>query len=254
MTQSSGSWRISFLRLIAEVEGHLIPIWPTGRRADAVSGSGPNWHLPTHPRPISVDRLEGFFLYNITIGTRARTALEVGTGFGYSTLWLGGAIHELWKGHGWVGTLDSGSEGNLGSQGRDFAAWAFKRLGLTPTVVLGAGTSPEDLAEFVGSRSIDILFIDGNHHGDQPRADFEGAYPHLSERGVVIWHDHEERYGVPRAVQTAESRGFSSHIFDTSCCVAISVRRRADTRIIEQAFETARSHEFLPLPDGGQAS
>ena len=85
-------WREHFLAGMADVEGRLDSNWPQGRRPDAVPGSGGNFSLPGFSRPVSVDRIEGRFLYNLAVQLQARVALEIGTGFGYSTLWLAGGV------------------------------------------------------------------------------------------------------------------------------------------------------------------
>lgn len=48
---------------------------------------------------------------------------------------------------------------------------------------------------------IDLLYIDGDHVYEAVRADFEAWWPRVGGRGVVIFHDYDERHpGVKRLV------------------------------------------------------
>lgn len=41
----------------------------------------------------------------------------------------------------------------------------------------------------IGNHRFDLVFIDGLHHADQVKKDFENAMNHLSDRGFIVFHD-----------------------------------------------------------------
>ena len=245
MSATDFAWRSEFLSGIRLVQERLTPIWLSGRRPDAIPGSGYHWTLPGFSRPVSVDRIEAFFLYNLAVALRIQSAVEIGTGFGYSTLWLAGGVYEVWGDEGWVGTIDSLKEGGLGAIGTDFAAWAVEYLGLGHVITRLVGTSPTDVAGLVGGRRVELAFIDGNHQGEQPLRDFMSLTRHLAARGVVVWHDFDKRYSVPRVVEKAAELGFAYRVFPTSCGVAVSYREPTVEGWVEIAFRAAANHDFV---------
>ncbi|NHJ00984.1 MAG: O-methyltransferase [Candidatus Heimdallarchaeota archaeon] len=48
-------------------------------------------HIPMIKRSLAITPEEGQFLFNLVIATQAKTIIEIGTSFGYSTIWLGAA-------------------------------------------------------------------------------------------------------------------------------------------------------------------
>ena len=50
--------------------------------------------LPTEKRSLAILREEGLFLYNLVRAMRAKFIIEIGTSFGYSTIWLAAAAKE----------------------------------------------------------------------------------------------------------------------------------------------------------------
>lgn len=51
--------------------------------------------LPTEERSLAITRDEGKFLYLLVKAMRAKVVIEIGTSFGYSTIWLAAAVSEI---------------------------------------------------------------------------------------------------------------------------------------------------------------
>ncbi len=241
------SWRSIFLEGIKRVENRLSPIWEGGRRIDARPRVGRHWILPGCDRPVSVATTEGYFLYNLASILKARNVLEIGTGFGYSTLWLAGGVYEVYREDAWVGTIDSLQEGNIGLKGQRFARWASKTIKLDSIISFFTGSSPKDLPSILQGRTVDLAFIDGYHHNGQPFHDFAGLLPFLGMSGTVIWHDYDDRYSVPGDVHKSLAFGFQYRVFPTSCGMAVGFTNPNCIKLIEDAFEAALLQQFIGL-------
>src|SRR5205085_1121988 len=62
-------------------------------------------------------------------------------------------------------------------------------FGLTEQVTPVVGDSTEAGAAFGGK--IRMLFIDGDHSFDGTKRDFDAWYPHVSDTGLVCFHDYQ---------------------------------------------------------------
>jgi predicted O-methyltransferase YrrM len=51
--------------------------------------------LPTEERSLAITREEGEFLYLLVKAMNAKVVIEIGTSFGYSTIWLAAAVSEI---------------------------------------------------------------------------------------------------------------------------------------------------------------
>ena len=184
--------------------------------------------------------MEGYFLFNLCYLAEARSGFEIGTGSGYSALWLSAGIVDASGTQGWFGSMDDHSEGGIGDAGHEFATRAILELGFENTVRLFVGTSPSDVQRFLDGRTLDVVFIDGNHHGEHPIADYEALKPYLEESAIIIWHDVHPSYRTPAAVAHAREDGFHTDVFATSCRIAVSWRVPSRRPMIMKAFEDAR--------------
>lgn len=81
------------------------------------------------------------------------------------------------------------------------------RVGVEPTFVaqyeIFQGTSDEYFAySFDIDRKFDVIFIDGLHHADQVKRDFENALECLNDQGFILIHDtlpeNEQGTLIPR--------------------------------------------------------
>lgn len=226
-----------FLDQLKLVHGKLQVIWPEGRNP-CVPGDGRHWRLPSFARPVSVGRVEAFLLYNLAVTFAPRIIVEIGTGFGYSSLWLAAGATASGS-PSILFTIDDHSEGGLGHEGLRFARWASKVTGLHNKIRFVHGSSPEVLSTILNEARIDFSFIDGNHHGEQSYLDFKGVSETMDQGGIIVWHDVDQRYAVPQAFQRAMDEGWRGKIFYTSCRLGVSYKKPEYEVLIDRAFEAA---------------
>jgi hypothetical protein len=78
-----------------------------------------------------------------------------------------------------------------------------------PVVQVLKGDSLQRVKQF-RNKSLDFIYIDGNHNYEAVKADIEAWYPKLRKNGVMAGHDYEDPKwpGVKKAVdEWAESKG-----------------------------------------------
>ena len=225
--------------IIAEIHRQLDPIWLNGRRDDAVSGSGPNWTLRGVSRPVAVDELEGRFLSEIVTQTGRNNAVEIGTGFGYSAFWIALGLSHAPNSTGELHTFDNLQEGGLGRRGHEFARSIAQRCGFGHLIKFHIGSSREIESKTLRQRSIDFVFIDGNHNDGQPYQDYLSLKPFLEDDAIIVWHDHDERYSVPEDVNRMCHDGYEKLVFKSSCQIAVTFRESRWTETIRKAFQTS---------------
>jgi broad specificity phosphatase PhoE/predicted O-methyltransferase YrrM len=232
---------VHFLTEIERVHAELSVTWPEGRNP-CIATDGQHWTLPPFDRPVSVGRVEARFLANIATLLAPQATIEIGTGFGYSTLWLAaGALAA--DHHAIVYSVDNLSEGGLGHTGLQFVRRAARLTGVGKAIRLVHGDSPNVLAE-IPIKNFMLAFIDGNHRGDQPHRDFEAIAKRMNPEGIVVWHDVDSRYTVPSAWERSLAEGWQGKIFDTSCRIGVTFRSDSARRAIDRAFDAA-SHLTL---------
>lgn len=175
----------TFVRRLTPVHARLA----AGNRPD-------NWRLHTHPTPCSIAFPEGVAMATFIVRHHLRSAFEIGTGFGYSTVWIAMAM-ETCRGH--VTTVDNYMEEKIGHRAsskqvhpdaecRRFALEALDLCGVRSIVTLHADVWPSARPLLPGS--VDFLFIDGHHYGTAPTDDFIACAPALHMPGcAVFFHD-----------------------------------------------------------------
>jgi len=134
-----------FLEQLDELHIQLEEIWPNGREAVCCAKDGHHFTLKGFSRPVSIGRVEAYILYNISKRFSVKRAFEIGTGFGYSSLWLAAAIVANYGNYGWLGSIDNQSEGELGNIGLEFARAAAQSLGISPVTHYFVGGSRKDI-------------------------------------------------------------------------------------------------------------
>lgn len=126
------------------------------------------------------------------------------------------------------------------------------KIGVDPAAGSGAdfiGTSDEYFEEIAGRDVLfDLIFIDGLHHADQVKKDFENSLRHLAPNGFIVLHDcnpqSEDVARVPRAgkkgawlgdvykficsLPTYDGIDFRTGNFDHGCCVVWRADRKAE--------------------------
>ncbi|MFX0086385.1 MAG: O-methyltransferase [Candidatus Hodarchaeota archaeon] len=129
--------------------------------------------IPTRERSLAIPREEGIFLYLLARSMRARVIVEIGTSFGYSTIWLAAAAKEE---NGKVISFD------VLPEKIDEAAKNLKKAGLDDVVELILGDAHILLEKI--AHSADIVFLDSDKR-DYP--DFiELALKKLRVGGVIL--------------------------------------------------------------------
>lgn len=229
-----------FLRRIRILQAQLTPIWENGRPPKIDPHEGPHWTLPGRSRPVSIGRVESYLLFNLVVHTVARKVFEIGTGFGYSSWWLAGGTAQL-DGQRWLGSLDNYTEGTLGIDGFNFAKSGASRLGLADFVHYFWGNSPDIVSQSIGRQRIDLVFIDGDHLGNQPIIDYQAVVQFLHSKSIVVFHDATERYSVPRAILMAKKDGWIPIVLPTSCDMAVCIKDQTQRVLIEKSFQLARN-------------
>ena len=234
-----------FNNKIEDLHSILETVWPSGREKSCTASDGHHYSLPGHTRPVSLGRVESHFLFNLVVAVRAKRVFEIGTAFGYSSFWLGFAVHLLDAAHGWVGSIDNHSEGTLGREGFDFAHKTAEHIGLTGNIQYFVGNSPTDIHKYLTS-SVDLAFIDGDHNGLQPAEDYRGLKPYLENARLLVWHDVQARYNVKDGLSEAIADGWSPIVFPTSCRMCVCYKHYSDWTAAISAFQHA---EQLTLMD-----
>jgi predicted O-methyltransferase YrrM len=123
-----------------------------------------------------VSRETGRLLSTIAAGMQANRILEIGTAYGYSTLWMALAQPRLGK----IWTI----EPNI--QRTDVALTYFRRAGEDDYIEI-FNTPALELLENFPQRNLDIVFIDANK--DEYRDYLDLVLPMLKLSGVVIVDD-----------------------------------------------------------------
>jgi len=214
-------------------------LWPEGREESCCKSDGPHFTVNGYDRPVSIGQVEARLLFNLCSLRKVRTAFEIGTGFGYSSLWIASAIVKTYGQNGWVGSLDNYSEGGLGIKGLEFARSSSRSMGLDNIIHYIVGTSPDDIDPSTVPE-IDFGFIDGNHNGNQPTRDYRALQTVLSSAGAIAFHDANSRYTVSEAIACAINDGWSPIVFPTSCRICVCYKKEEDFSLAIRAFEAAR--------------
>ena len=148
---------------------------------------------------------------------RPTVLVELGSHNGYSTFAFAQAIQNLglstraYAVDTWAGDVHAGFYDN------DIYEAVEKRATqhYGQTLTLMRMTFDEALGHFADG-SVDLLHIDGQHHYEDVKHDFETWLPKMSQRGVVYFHDidvHERGFGVYQlwSEVTARYPHFSFH-------------------------------------------
>jgi predicted O-methyltransferase YrrM len=150
-----------------------------------------------------VPRVEGELLYQIALGSAARSIVEVGTSYGFSGLFWGAALTRI---GGTLNTID------ISRKKFDSSQATFARAGLAKTVVNHLGDAMDILPTIAGP--IDLAFMDS---GDKKstRALFDLIWPRIRRGGGVITDNV--------TTHKAELAEFVSHVRGLSDASSIEV-------------------------------
>jgi predicted O-methyltransferase YrrM len=163
---------------------------------------------------------------------KPNVCVEIGSARGKSTCAVGLALRR--NGFGKLYAIDPHSTTNWNDTASvdSFAIFNehLQKAGVTGYVEIVRKTSAEAAKGW--DKKIDIIFIDGDHSYEGVKADWELFLPHLTEFGVVIFHDtiwdlkpdtHITRadMGVPRFVDELRTAGYPVITIDQDCGVSL---------------------------------
>jgi predicted O-methyltransferase YrrM len=115
----------------------------------------------------------GDFLRSLTVGKKAGTILELGTSYGYSTLFLADAARQS---GGKVISIDSEKHK------QDYAADMLGKAGLADHVEFRCGDALKIVEDLAGPFDLVLLDIWKNLY----LPCFEAVYPKLAEEGIIV--------------------------------------------------------------------
>jgi predicted O-methyltransferase YrrM len=178
-----------------------------------------NYKLKNKKFPYSCTDEEGLLLYFTIIENGLKSGFEIATAFGYSSCFIGLAMK---KNAGHLISVDCYIEEfkenyhyseseiaklNLSEnvpEGLSFARRQAKKLKIDDVVDFKIGISPYDIPKLIDQPTLDFVFIDGGHFGEQPTKDFLAVSPYLSKKCAVIFHDNNFNPYVFNAIKVAE--------------------------------------------------
>jgi predicted O-methyltransferase YrrM len=114
----------------------------------------------------------GWFLHSLVIGRKPRRIMELGTSFGYSTLFLADAARSCGA---TVTSID------VDGAKQDYASRMMKKAGIGDCVEFRCGDVLDVLADDPGPFDLILLDI----WKDMYVAAFEAVYPKLSDEGII---------------------------------------------------------------------
>ena len=163
--------------------------------------------LSNHYHPWSMKEHEAKIVYDLIVQNELKSGFEIATAFGISASVMGQALK---KTGGKLVTMDAYVEENfnysggydintklvqnIDADGYKMAKKLIEVLGISDTVALEIGWSPDDTGGIIertfGSNKLDFAFIDGGHTQAQIDADVKAVYPYLADDAILLFHDH----------------------------------------------------------------
>ncbi|MEI9898291.1 MAG: class I SAM-dependent methyltransferase [Chthoniobacter sp.] len=174
----------------------------------------------------------GWLLYGLARSMKPQVCVEIGSARGKSACAVGLAL--LRNGGGKLYAIDPHRPTNWNdTNSMDSLAVLtnhLQKVGVGEFVEIVRQTSTEAAAGW--QRSIDLLFIDGDHSYEGVKADWELFVPKMSEFGVVVFHDtiwdlrpdprlSRDDMGVPRFVDELRAAGYPVITIDQNFGVSL---------------------------------
>jgi predicted O-methyltransferase YrrM len=158
--------------------------------------------MPTVDDAAAIPRETGQFLHAVVLGCKPKRAVEIGTSYGYSGVWIGSALA---MSGGRLTTIDRLPHKS------DAARENYTAAGLGDVIELRTGSADEVLAKLDGP--IDFVFNDADK--ENCRTYIELLAPKLSPHAVIVTDNttsHAEQLGS--FVEWLRGRGefFSTHV------------------------------------------
>jgi len=160
-----------------------------------------------------------WLLYGLARSIKPKVCVEIGSARGKSACAVGLALRR--NGGGKLYAIDphSPTQWNDADSTDSFAIITkhLQKAGVSDYVEIVRKTSKEAAAGW--PRPIDLIFIDGDHSYEGVKADWDLFIPHVSEFGVVVFHDtiwdlrpdpklSRGDMGVPRFVDELRTAGY----------------------------------------------
>lgn len=227
----------TFLKSLGKAESDLFDLTHVrGRNPDAPHDGG-HFAVRGTTRPLSVSPIESRLLYNLVTLAQAKSVIELGTGFGYSAAWIAAALSQNVPG-GKLLTIDDWSEGEGLSKNKETAISLWQRLGLMDVICPLTGHSPSIFGN-IDYSTFDIAFIDGEHRNGQPLIDYLEISMRMNPRGMIIFHDVQEKYDVIEAVEAARRDGYILFPINSSCNPVVAYKADGIDQLISCAIYLA---------------
>ncbi len=173
-----------------------------------------------------------WLLYGLARSIKPKVCVEIGSARGKSACAVGLALRR--NGGGKLYAIDPHSVTTWNDKNSvdSFAIINahLKKAGLTEWVEIVRKTSGDAAQGW--TKKIDLIFIDGDHSYEGVKADWDLFLPHLSEFGVVVFHDtlwdlkpdgihNRADMGVPRFVEELRAAGYPVITIDQNFGVSL---------------------------------
>ena len=170
-------------------------------------------------------------LYGFVRSMKPETCVEIGSARGKSACFIGMALKE--NGRGKLYAIDPHTttawNDDQSVETLSVLQSNITQLGLDNQVSILRTTSEEAARQW--TRSIDFIFIDGDHSYEGVKRDWELFLPHIKPFGLAVFHDtiwdlapseHSRTdMGVPRFVDELREKGYPVLTIDRDCGVSV---------------------------------
>jgi predicted O-methyltransferase YrrM len=175
-----------------------------------------------------------WMLYSLARSLKPEVCVEIGSARGKSACYIARALAENGKGKLYAIDPHTRTDWNDDDSVETYAVMRqnLEYLGLSDRVEIIRKTS-QNAAQGWG-RTIDLIFIDGDHSYEGVKRDWELFVPHVSPFGVVVFHDTAwdiHRYlwreyarddmGVPRLVDELRLAGYPVITLTQDCGISM---------------------------------
>jgi predicted O-methyltransferase YrrM len=132
-------------------------------------------YCQTHDRAWNITPEQGKFLSMLIRAVKPRYILEVGTSFGYSTLWLGEAAKDIGA---CVTTID------IDPDKIDVARQFFQKAGLSDIVIIKKGQANKIVEHIAQETAFDFIFLDAGKDDYLPQ--FKTLFPTMKPGTICV--------------------------------------------------------------------